>query len=374
MVNTLTVPATIVIPDRTRGASAQPSNEMKNAMISVRIAPRGDAAFNQFSIDAPQATVYHRPEWLNAMEDAFGVRGHRLVAEQAGQVAGILPLGHVRSFLFGNFLTSVPFGNFGGIVASTPAANQPLLDEAVRLARELGCKWIEFRHIDAVDLPLAVHTRKVRQIVPFTKDPQELFNGFRKEVRKKIRNAEKCELSCEFVGREGLDDFYTVFARNMRDHGTPVYSRRFFDVLWDHMGEFLKVVTVRHQGLAVASLVLLEFRKQQLESPWASSLKEYNTMCPNNLMFWKVFEWACQNGYERYDFGTSDAGGGVYTFKQNWGATETTLHRQYWLAPGQEMPHLNPSNPKYQRKIEMWRKLPMWAANTLGPILARKLP
>jgi len=342
-------------------------------MISLRIAPRGDAAYVTYATGAPQATVYHRPEWLDAVEDAFGLRAYRLVAEQAGRVVGILPLGHVKSLLFGNFLTSVPFGNFGGILADDPAAHRPLLDEAVRLAGSLGCKWIELRHIDALDLPLAVHTRKVRQILPFPADPQAMFEGFRKEVRKHIRKAEKSDLTCDFLGREGLDDFYTVFARNMRDHGTPVYSRRYFDVLWDHMGKFLKVVTVRHQGQAVASLVLLEFRKQ-LESPWASSLKEFNALCPNNLMFWRVFEWACQNGYERYDFGTSDTGGGVYTFKQQWGSVETPLHRQYWLAPGQEMPHLNPSNPKYQKKIEMWRKLPMWAANTLGPILARKLP
>lgn len=299
---------------------------------------------------------------------------HRLLAERGRKPVGVLPLGHVKSLLFGNYLTSVPFGNFGGIIADDDEARQALFDEAASIARQVGAKWIELRHIEAQPLPLVEHTRKVRQRVPFTPDPNKLFESLDKQMRKHVRKAEKSGLRCEFAGPERLDDFFRVFARNMRDLGTPVYSRRFFTALWQHMREQLQTVVVRlPTGEPIASLLLLRYR-DQIESPWASSLREFNHLCPNNLMFWQCFKWGCENGLKYYDFGTSDHGGGVYTFKKQWGADETTLHRQFWLAPGQAMPHLNPSNPAFAWKIRAWQKLPLWVANTVGPLIARSLP
>lgn len=350
-----------------------PAAAAAHSSLYLRDAARGDHHYVNYAANAPAATAYHRAEWLDAVEDGFDLSCYRLLAERHRHPVGILPLAHVRSVLFGNYLVSVPFGNFGGIVADDAEVEQALFERAAALAEELGCKWIEFRHIEAHALPLAEHTRKVRQIVTFPPTAEAMWEQLDKQMRKHVRKAEKSGLTCEFADREGLDDFYAVFARNMRDLGTPVYSKRFFQALWDHMPDALKIVTVRLDEAPIASLMLMSFRKQ-LESPWASSLREYNHLCPNNLMFWETFQYAIARGYECYDFGTSDRGGGVYTFKKQWGAKEHELHRQFWLAPGQEMPHLNPSNPKYAARIRRWQRLPLWLANAVGPILSRKLP
>lgn len=342
-------------------------------MIHVRHCPRGDAAYAAFAASAPEATVYHDPRWLDAVEDAFGLPCFRLLAERDGQPVGMLPLAHVKSVLFGRFLLSTPFGNFGGIVTTDQAARQPLLDSAVQLARQRGARWIEFRHIDAMPLDLVAQTRKVTQTLTLTADPDELWKALPAKVRNQVRKAEKSGLTAAIVGREGLDDFYRIFARNLRDLGTPVYSRRFFDVLWNHMGDSLRVATVHQGQTLMAAMVLLDFRTQT-ECPWAGSLREFNDLCPNMLQYWTVIQDACRRGLTLFDFGTSDVDGGVYRFKKQWGAVEKPLHRQYWLAPGQELPHLNPNNPRYAAKIRMWQKLPVWLTKIIGPPLARKLP
>lgn len=285
----------------------------------------------------------------------------------------MLPLTHVRSRLFGNFLVSVPYGNFGGIVTTDDAARRPLLDEAIRLAKSGGARWLELRHIDPLPLDLASHTRKVLQTLDLTPGPEELFKALASRTRNKIRKAEKNGIVAEFVGRERLDAFYGIFARRMRDLGTPVYPRRFFDVVWEHLGESLRLLLVRRENVVMGCMFLYAHRTQ-VEFPWTAASMEYADLYPNMLLYWEAIRDSAARGYKVFDFGTSDAGGGVHQFKALFNAVDRPLHRQYWLAPGQELPHLNPSNPRYAAKIRMWQKMPVWLTNIVGPMLARSLP
>ena len=56
------------------------------------------------------------------------------------------------------------------------------------------------------------------------------------------------------------------------------------------------------------------------------------------------------------------------------GAEPVQLHWHYWLANGGELPKLNHSNPKYARAAALWRRMPLWCANLVGPRIARYLP
>src|SRR5205823_3645301 len=186
-------------------------------MIHVRECPRGDNAYAGFAAKTAAATVYHQPHWLDAVEDGMGLPCMRLLAESAGQPVGMLPLCHVKSLLFGNFLVSVPFGNYGGMAVSTDDAYRPLLDAAIRIAEARGCRWIELRHIDPAPLNLPHHTRKVNQILDLRPGAAALWEKLPGKPRQQVRKAEKHGLTCAYYGREGLDDFYTVFVRLMRD-------------------------------------------------------------------------------------------------------------------------------------------------------------
>jgi lipid II:glycine glycyltransferase (peptidoglycan interpeptide bridge formation enzyme) len=109
------------------------------------------------------------------------------------------------------------------------------------------------------------------------------------------------------------------------------------------------------------------------EIPWASTLTEFNNLCPNNLLYWSVIKYYCQAGAKIFDFGRSSVGAGTWQFKKQWGPTQVDLNYQYWLAPGQELEIASPDNPRYKRKIEMWKKLPLWLTRILGPVISRNL-
>ncbi len=83
---------------------------------------------------------------------------------------------------------------------------------------------------------------------------------------------------------------------------------------------------------------------------------------------------AAERGYRFFDYGRSKKDTGPFHFKRHWGFEPKQLHYQYYLNRLEEMPNISPANPKYQRKIEMWKKMPIWAVNLIGPQLVRYIP
>jgi FemAB-related protein (PEP-CTERM system-associated) len=172
---------------------------------------------------------------------------------------------------------------------------------------------------------------------------------------------------------ELLDGFYEVFCRNMRDLGTPVYGRSFFQNILETFPDATCIISVMLESKTVASGILTWFR-DTLEVPWASSVADYREMCPNNLLYWEAIRYAIRNGARKFDFGRSTPGEGTFRFKKQWGANPAQLLWQYLLEQGKEVPELNPANPKYRLAIKIWQQLPLAVANVLGPRIVKNIP
>jgi FemAB-related protein (PEP-CTERM system-associated) len=194
-----------------------------------------------------------------------------------------------------------------------------------------------------------------------------------RKVRNQVRKAEKSQLTARAGGAELLDRFYGVFARNMRDLGTPVYSRGFFAAVLAAFPDTARVFLVDSGEVTVAAAITLSYR-DTIENPWASSLREYRSLSPNTLMYWRMLEHAMATGHSTFDFGRSTPNEGTFHFKQQWGAEPTPLHWEYVLANGNSLPNLSPSNPKYRAAIALWTRLPLAVANRLGPHIVRSIP
>lgn len=123
----------------------------------------------------------------------------------------------------------------------------------------------------------------------------------------------------------------------------------------------------------MASGFLLGF-KEKLEIPWASSIRKYNRLGSNMLLYWSCLEFGCDRGFRVFDFGRSTVGESTYRFKEQWGAVPHPMHWQYWLARDGALPEINPRNPKYRFAIGMWKKLPVSLTRLLGPHLVRNIP
>jgi len=344
-------------------------------MQSYHVTEKPDRSLWDAFVDAsPAATCYHRYAWRKVMEDSFGHRTHYLAAlDDLGAVRGVLPLVHMKSALFGNFMVSVPFVNYGGLLCQSGGAQQALLQAAELLRRFYGADHVELRHLGAGVAGLPSREHKVTMVLPLCGDSQAQWAGFNAKLRNQVRKAEKNGLTCSIGRLELLDDFYTVFARNMRDLGTPVYGKELFRNVLTELPETTRIIAVACRGKVIAAGILSWYR-DTIEMPWASSIGDYKTLCPNNLLYWEAIRFAIEKGCTAFDFGRSTPNEGTYNFKKQWGAEPVQLYWQYLLEEGKALPELNNKNPKYDLAIRIWRKLPVALTRLAGPLIVRSIP
>jgi FemAB-related protein (PEP-CTERM system-associated) len=204
--------------------------------------------------------------------------------------------------------------------------------------------------------------------------PEELLASFKSKLRSQVRKGEKNGLGVRLGRSELLDDFYTVFARNMRDLGTPAYGREFFRLILEAFPETTRIVTViGDHARPLAGGFLIGYR-DRLEICSASSIREYNYLQTNMWLYWNCMKYACEQGYHIFDFGRSPIGSSTLAFKAQWGAQPVPHTWHYHLETGNDIPQLNPRNPKLRLAIQLWRHLPISVTRWLGPAIVKHLP
>jgi FemAB-related protein (PEP-CTERM system-associated) len=330
-------------------------------------------AWDRYVSQHAEATAFHLAGWPQVVADCFGHRTFGLTAWQGSALTGVLPLVLMSSRVFGRFLVSLPFFDYGGVLADDAETERALVARAVTLAREVGAAHLELRHVRGRDLGLQSRTHRVSMRLDLPEDPEALWQGFKGKLRSQIRRPGKEGCVARIGGAEDLDNFYRVFAVNMRDLGTPVYPKAFFSQILSIMPDRTRLCVVERGGEPVAAAFLVSFRRQ-LAVQWASALRRHNALSPNMLLYWTVLEHACRSGHEQFDFGRSTPGSGTYRFKEQWGARPLPLSWDYWLPDGRPLPDLNYANPRYAAAIRLWQRLPVAVANVLGPRIIKHVP
>jgi FemAB-related protein (PEP-CTERM system-associated) len=275
--------------------------------------------------------------------------------------------------MFGDFLVSVPYVNYGGCCADNDDVEQELLREGVRVASELGVEHLEVRTETPRDMGLQVRSAKASMRLPLGGSSERLWEQFPAKLRSQIKRAQKEGMDVRVGREEELESFYRVFSVNMRDLGTPVYGVEFFGTVLRELPSSSWVVTVNLGRETVAGSILVGFR-DRIEIPWASSLRQYNKLSPNMLLYWHSLKFAADSGFKVFDFGRSTPDSGPYRFKAQWGASPIPLHWHYWVRGNSSPPELNPNNPKYRLAIKVWQHLPVSVTRLLGPSIVKNLP
>jgi len=349
---------------------------IRGAPMEIRLYKEEDRErWDRYVFQANTATCYHASGWKKIIEDSFGHKTYYLLAEnEQHEMQGILPLVHLKSILFGNFMVSLPYVNYGGICADSREIEQQLFGAAVALASRKQAVHMELRHQADLCCGLPVKTNKVSMTLELRPRPGELWESFSAKLRNQIQRPMRELMHARLGAEEELDGFYSVFSQNMRDLGTPVYSKEFFQNILRGFPGSTKICTVYTAGgQPVAAGVLVGF-KGRLEIPWASSIRTYNRHSPNMLLYWSALKYGCEQGYRVFDFGRSTRGEGTYKFKEQWGAKPVQLYWHYWIKDGGTLPELNPKNPKYRLAINIWKRLPLALTKFIGPALVKNLP
>ena len=328
--------------------------------------------WDRFVHECAGGHFFHLSGWRDVVETSFGHKTHYLQAVSNGRLVGILPLVHVKSALFSNGLISNAFCVSGGPLAETEGVAHQLADHAQALMREVGANYLEFRDtkisLDGWQTRDDLYANFENEIAP---DEDSNLKQIPRKQRAVIRKSLKNE-DLSYAIDENIEHFYALYAQSVRNLGTPVLSRTFFKSLLTTFGENCEILTVSRNGQPVSSVLSFYFKDKVLPY-YTGSTADARRLGSNDLMYWRVMRRAAVKGYTVFDFGRSKNGTGPFAFKKNWGFEPRPMPQAFFMADGQDMPNLNPTNPKYRAFISLWQRLPLPVANLIGPHIVSRI-
>ena len=327
--------------------------------------------WNDYVTSSQNGTFFHKAEWMEVLETAFGHKTFYLMSTSDGVVNGVLTLAQVKSALFGNALVSTPFCVYGGPVFDSEEVKSALINKAKKLAEELAVDHLELRTVEPIDDSFITKDLYVTFRMPLAEDREAIMSSIWRKQRTVIRKSFKNGLEHSIDG--SIDDLYNVYSQSVRNLGTPVFSKKYFATLKSVFGDQCEVLTVRKDGRPISS-VMSFYDKEEVFPYYGGGTEEARDLKTNDYMYHELMCHASMDmGCTKFDFGRSKIGTGSYTYKKHWKIEPEKLNYQYYLVKAKEMPNVSPNNPKYKLMITLWQKLPLPISQFLGPFLSKYL-
>jgi FemAB-related protein (PEP-CTERM system-associated) len=328
--------------------------------------------WDAFVRNHPEGSPFHLYSWHDAVIKSFGHQSFYYLAVENDTIVGILPLFQLRSFLFGNIISSIPFAAYGGILADSDESFQLLLEKAKKITADCNGDYLELKFLNSKKCGLLESGLHYAFIKELFSDHDENMKAIPRKQRAMVRKGIKSDLTSH-VGKHYLDDFYRVFARNVHQLGTPVYPKKWFQALLDTYGTDAEIMIIKHNDTTISGVLSLYY-KDTILPYYAGSKIEYRKYAPNDFQYWQLMCHSVERGCRYFDFGRSKKDSGHFSFKKNWGFEPQPLHYKFYLHKLSELPEMNPLNPKYKKKIEAWKKLPHGITKILGPQIVKYIP
>lgn len=332
--------------------------------------------WDDFVHSHPASGVFHRAAAVAVGQRVFGLRTFYLTARMHdGRLAGVLPLVEQMLIPRVRTLVSLPFCTYGGPLVDNDDTLASLMAVVDALAERTRARRVVLRL--ARPMPGSRYRESLDKVamvleLPATKD--ELAKRLGSKLRSQVKRAERANPEVRVGRGELLDEFYPVFCSVMRDLGTPVYPRRFFDAVLEALGDAATVVVIRVDGRPVSGAVMTQWR-DAVEVPWAGTLRAANPLSVNMRLYWELLNLAVERGCRRFDFGRSSRDSGTQRFKAQWGALPVQLH---WMTrddrPGESGAASSGRSSLLESAPRAWSRLPLWLANALGPGISPRLP
>ncbi len=331
------------------------------------------SAWDEYVYRHPSGSLFHLTAWKRVIEKAFKFESRYLFIEEEGSIRGVLPLFMVSNFLFGRSLISTPIAVYGGVCADNERMSHQLRLAACQMAERERVQYLELRE----QAPVTASGFRTKELyvtfdLELPHNADELLRGFPRDTRYMIRKGQKNGLQA-VVDNQQLDAFYDIYSRSFYHLGTPVFSKRLFQIVLDELGEQCELTVVWGARKALAAVLSFRFRDWILPY-FGGSLVESRPLAANNFMYYEVMRRALGAGVRHFDFGRSKLGSGSYDFKTQWNMRVRHLPYQFFLVRRKSMPNFSPANPRFKLAISLWKVLPLSVTRILGPAMVRAFP
>ncbi|MGI9470446.1 MAG: FemAB family XrtA/PEP-CTERM system-associated protein [Rubripirellula sp.] len=332
-----------------------------------------EAAWSDDQSASPRLAAHH-DAWVKSICEGLKHSSYLITAKEEGEVVGYLPLVFVKGPIFGKFLVSLPYVNTGGVWARDADAASRLVDRACDLADELKVRYLELRHEQSVDHPRFnfERTDKVHMRLALPATDEALNKSFKSKLRSQVKKSGTHGHEVCWGEKELLSQFHEVFSINMRDLGTPVFSRGLFGSIVEQFAGQAEFCVLQNSGQPIAAALLVH-SGGKTEVPSASCLRDWNHTAANMFMYRQLLRRAIERGSTTFDFGRSSEGSGTYKFKAQWGAVPNPATWQYYVREG-SVDAMRPDSEGNQRLIKIWQKLPVGLTRVIGPSIVRGIP
>jgi len=293
---------------------------------------------------SPQSSVFHTPEWLDALQRTYGYEPVAFTDAAAGErLTNGLPFCRVDSVVTGHRYVSLPFSDHCEPLVEDPRRLSSMLESLERLGKREG-RYIEIKPIRAITLPggFKPTQRFVWHRIDLQPDLDTIFRRFHpSHTRRAVRKANRVGIAID-AGRSesAILDFYALHRMTRRRHGVPVQPLSWFRNLADAFGSQMQIYRARYEGRPVASILTLQ-HKQTLVYKYGCSDAAYKKYGATPALFWRAIVDAKAAGCVDVDLGRSDTDHyGLIAFKEHLGgrAATVTYHRYAGNTPGFRVP------------------------------------
>lgn len=282
------------------------------------ITPTDSTEWNGFVESHPDATVFHTPEWLGAVETVFGYEPHHALLTDAGEVCAVVP--GVLAGLSKSVLN--PFCEYGFPLIAEATTDSAVLSALAggetRILKDTG--WSGVSGYNGAGYG-GVRTGSSIRLSTDRSFDVLWESTFEKDVRRCVRTARDHGV-CVTEGT--IEEFYPLYLDTMARLGSPQFPKRFFTTLTESLPDSTAVLLAHHDGEPIAGVFLFEWKETTIV--WTPvSRRAHWEHRPNHLLYVEAIERACAAGRSTVDFGRSRRGSSVHEFKSQFGGFEHPL-------------------------------------------------
>ena len=316
------------------------------------------------------ANPYQHAGWFNVLRDCFAVEPYYLRAvDEQGNTQGIMPMYASRSIFAGKHLSTME----GGALSIDTPTNELFYAEAEKVSDSLGVRYFLARGGSPTTSLVDYTVPTVRSLIRVDDVPDRVWNRLSSNTRRKVRKARKNGFSVE-KHTDGMEDFYRIYARRVRDLGTPTMGSGMFHAMQKYLKHHLRLYAVLYNERIVGGMLLVS-SKEMITSLYVAVHSDVLHLYPTYLLYWSVVEEAFRSPAIWLDLGRSVPGSGNHHFKKQWSEDERYVPYHYCFSKqGKESRKIKQTHTESSLKQRLWKRLPLPLANFIGPLFRRQLP